>query len=600
MNSTIPDILIPIVPEKFMKVSYLCLRISILLIAGLLTACERANDKMNSIGSDGERQKVKSILLHAGMLNKTHPDSAFLLYSQALKIAGNGRQPGIVPEIFYNLGFIHSGAMNYKTAINFLDTAIILAGKNKDYGLLARSMNELGNIEDALRDTTKAGTFFRMAYKTAMEHQLFKEAAAALANLAIRESDPAKSVLILKEARILVQKSPGSEAELAYIDMNLGFYQVNPDSAIVYLKRADSLARKVNVSEIRMAANNNLAYVFMDKNLNSEAIRCLKENAIPLALSESNFSWLAKIYDTYSDVMKSMGETGKALELQDRAYHYRIKAEEQKAASQTRLLINLLDLKIKENKIIEQEDKSRVMKLRIVLLLVVIVLISVLLISLIIIFHYRNQKKQEEMTIRMLRLDENEKTRISSQLHDLIGPFDALLRQHLATDVQRPHDRAGASESELSDLASKLRQLSHLLNSHKLKGQSLVSLLARLVSSFSIFPGLSVRLDLPDDDTVFPEEITIPVYFISLELLNNAVKHVGIGNVDLKLNFEKKRLYLIYRDDGKGFDIEKAKEEGLGLRNIFDRVSLANGNCTLTSNPGKGTTWTIVIPKGKF
>jgi len=80
------------------------------------------------------------------------------------------------------------------------------------------------------------------------------------------------------------------------------------------------------------------------------------------------------------------------------------------------------------------------------------------------------------------------------------------------------------------------------------------------------------------------------------ELLANAVKYVDKGVIKLNISIEFTSLYILYQDDGPGFDPKKLKQEGLGLLNIIERAKIIGGKSTLESSPGNGTKWRIFIP----
>ena len=76
----------------------------------------------------------------------------------------------------------------------------------------------------------------------------------------------------------------------------------------------------------------------------------------------------------------------------------------------------------------------------------------------------------------------------------------------------------------------------------------------------------------------------------------NAGKHVKSGKVGISISEEYNNLYIIYEDDGPGFDQSSAGLSGLGLMHIFERAKLLNGKAVLDTSPGQGTRWTISVP----
>ena len=106
---------------------------------------------------------------------------------------------------------------------------------------------------------------------------------------------------------------------------------------------------------------------------------------------------------------------------------------------------------------------------------------------------------------------------------------------------------------------------------------------------------LVVNLQLPQDEPELSKDTVNQLYFILHELLMNARKYVKTGKVDISISEELDNLYLLYEDNGPGFDPEGVQLTGLGLLHIFERVKLLNGKAILSSSIGNGTRWTISI-----
>ena len=99
-------------------------------------------------------------------------------------------------------------------------------------------------------------------------------------------------------------------------------------------------------------------------------------------------------------------------------------------------------------------------------------------------------------------------------------------------------------------------------------------------------------------------EIKTTIFRITQELLKNIIKHAEANEVIVQLTIEDDEIILIVEDDGIGFDISK-QHKGIGLQNIQSRTNYINGKLEIESTPGKGSTFTILLPiqnniKGKL
>jgi len=80
------------------------------------------------------------------------------------------------------------------------------------------------------------------------------------------------------------------------------------------------------------------------------------------------------------------------------------------------------------------------------------------------------------------------------------------------------------------------------------------------------------------------------------EALNNAVKHSGATELQLKIRWPGRRLVVVVQDNGRGFDPAKEKSGRNGLVNIAQRMKEMGGSCTVTSQPGQGCRIEFEIP----
>jgi signal transduction histidine kinase len=98
-------------------------------------------------------------------------------------------------------------------------------------------------------------------------------------------------------------------------------------------------------------------------------------------------------------------------------------------------------------------------------------------------------------------------------------------------------------------------------------------------------------------DTPLPAEVSLGLFRVLQEALQNAAKHSGVKHVDVQLRETKDEIQLIIRDLGKGFDLAVAmKGRGLGLISMQERVRVLNGTTVIQSTPMGGTTIDVRVP----
>jgi signal transduction histidine kinase len=86
------------------------------------------------------------------------------------------------------------------------------------------------------------------------------------------------------------------------------------------------------------------------------------------------------------------------------------------------------------------------------------------------------------------------------------------------------------------------------------------------------------------------------LFLVVKEALNNAVRHSGATEVALTIQVVDGKVRVSIRDNGKGFDLSKAKPERNGLTNMTERMNEVGGECRMTSQPGKGCRVELIVP----
>jgi PAS domain S-box-containing protein len=199
---------------------------------------------------------------------------------------------------------------------------------------------------------------------------------------------------------------------------------------------------------------------------------------------------------------------------------------------------------------------------------------------------------------RLLEAQEQERTRISRDLHDDINQRLALLALELEQLRAKPSEvqrRAQELQQRVIDIANDVQSLAHDLHSSKLEYLGVVAGIKSWCREFA--ERQRVEIDLTTDvPGVLPQEIGVVLLRVLQEAVNNAVRHSGIKRIEAQLREDRGEVHLIVRDFGKGFDVEAAKGKGLGLISMRERVRLVNGTIEIESQLKSGTTIHAHVP----
>jgi len=198
---------------------------------------------------------------------------------------------------------------------------------------------------------------------------------------------------------------------------------------------------------------------------------------------------------------------------------------------------------------------------------------------------------------------ETEKLHLARELHDELGAL--MTAAKLDSDwIERKlpeetralvaHRLARLRQSLASGIALK-RRIINDLRPALLFDLGLIEALRVLAGEFNQGDELVLNLDLPDDETLFAEDVALSVFRIVQEALTNIRKYAQAKRVDITLQIQAGVIHLTIADDGVGFDTAQLKLGRQGLAGIKHRV-LAHGGLLTIQSSAAGTTLHVQVP----
>ena len=205
---------------------------------------------------------------------------------------------------------------------------------------------------------------------------------------------------------------------------------------------------------------------------------------------------------------------------------------------------------------------------------------------------------------RLIGAHEEERTRIARELHDDIGQQLALLANNLAQMEKDLPDssvevrnRTHEHLKRLQEISADVQAMSHRLHSSKLRYLGIEAAAKSFCEELAEQHKVEIDFTHPEIPPTVPEEISLCLFRVMQEALQNAVKHSGVRHFEVDLRGASDRIDLTVRDSGLGFDTEGLKNNrGLGLVSMQERVNLSKGTFSIDSRPGRGTTIRVRLP----
>jgi signal transduction histidine kinase/ligand-binding sensor domain-containing protein len=222
------------------------------------------------------------------------------------------------------------------------------------------------------------------------------------------------------------------------------------------------------------------------------------------------------------------------------------------------------------------------------------------------------QAVHQEFAQQLIASQENERRRISAELHDSLGQHLIVIK-NLAYFLSRPktatHDDEEGRQTleeinnEVSLAIDETRTISYNLRPFQLDRLGLSKAIEALIRSISGATDIRFTTSIAAIDESFPEEQRINFYRIVQEAANNIVKHSGAREAEIRVEKTSRGgVTLFIRDNGKGFTPESRNavsgKGGFGLTGIQERATLLGGAVKIHSSPGSGTVLTIDFVRG--
>lgn len=206
----------------------------------------------------------------------------------------------------------------------------------------------------------------------------------------------------------------------------------------------------------------------------------------------------------------------------------------------------------------------------------------------------------------LIEAHEEERTWIARELHDDINQRVALMSVTLGRLIQELPGSAVQARScfeetkqQIRDLGQDIQALSHRLHSSKLDYLGLAAASRSFCRELSERHSVEVDFDSDNVSTNLSKDISLCLFRVLQEALQNAVKYSGVREFQVCLKGASNEVELSVQDLGVGFDPEKAiSGHGLGLTSMKERLKLVDGRLSIDSKPGQGATIHALVPVG--
>jgi two-component system NarL family sensor kinase len=216
-----------------------------------------------------------------------------------------------------------------------------------------------------------------------------------------------------------------------------------------------------------------------------------------------------------------------------------------------------------------------------------------------------SRQELQDLTARLLTAQEEERRRISRDLHDDINQRLAMLvvqveslDNNLPLSAQSCSKELRSIQDRLTELSDDVRHLAYQFHPSILDDLGLTVALQRLVDDCSVRSNIQGTFQGEPAPKSLDQKVSTCLYRIAQEALANVIKHARATSVNVSLSFTSNSVTLDLEDNGVGFDSQRVIDghRGLGLVSMAERVRLVQGTVAIESASPHGTRLRISVP----
>ncbi|MBI5540589.1 MAG: sensor histidine kinase [Bacteroidia bacterium] len=540
--------------------------------------------------------KIRLVYMQFEKGNKIKSEKA--LY-QLLEIAQLEKDYSNILELYNLLGIIKESKNEIKKAAELYYSGLSLSEEKKLEYYQGVFKNNLGLIKLGSGQIKEALSDFYVGLKLAEKGNNKRLANhlklnICLAQILNKESDKAR--VVLNEA-IIYTKNNNLPRELSNIYANTGstfFNNKEYDIANCYYDSSIAILNKNNLlNELSHAYMGKILILFETNNI-TEAEKYLElTNEVIVRTNnleaKSNYCYLLykkefikknyeKSLENYLNYIKIRDSINNNLNnkiIEDLQYNYKVQQKEAELEKEkTRSML----LEISNQK--EKNNKWLVIGIAIIILITIVI------------YYYnrylRKLKEEQEQFSRLLIMNiEQERKRISMDLHDDIGQSLSIIKSKVINNLQ-----SDEIQDELAKVINQTREISRNLYPSNLEKIGLIRAIASLMQDLQSLKTLECSYDIDESVLSLSIDIQTNIFRIVQECVNNTIKHSGASGLKASIKKINDEFVFTYMDNGIGLK-NKRNIGGMGILSIQERAKIINGNVEIEEKNEKGFRLTL-------
>jgi len=507
-----------------------------------------------------------TVLINIGNIYLFHSEfnKALVEYKKAHVILMNhkGRRRGFLASVLTNMGVCYKAMGQRDTAMTFFGNALEIRNKIGPKSSIAGLYDNIGSIKKSQGNYAEALNYYQRALEIRKGIKRPRWLASSYGSIGLLYAEQGKSKL-----------------------------------AIGYLKKAIDIADQNSLVEISMECKRGM----------SQAYQGLGDYKKALA---------------YFVEYRELNDSIHSLRLEEKLNEYKQKYESEK---KDRIIEHLeetqklADLEAEKQKIVNDKQSLVVKALSFAALLLLVILF--------ILHRYfkmkrasdrelfeKNEQINHQKTLKLMKDlemssiksfvegQEKERARIAADLHDRLGTLLSTVRLHFNSLEEVLNQDADAQQSYefamqlLDKSVGEVRAVSHNLSKGVLTQFGLIAAVENMRDAINSAGKIQMQVMNYDVVSRLDPDSEINLFRVIQELITNVIRHAQTNEVIVQFSGGNTNLSVMVEDHGIGFDPKNVKSDGIGMTNLRKRISDINGEMTIESIIGQGTTIVIDVP----
>jgi signal transduction histidine kinase len=198
------------------------------------------------------------------------------------------------------------------------------------------------------------------------------------------------------------------------------------------------------------------------------------------------------------------------------------------------------------------------------------------------------RKQQREFTQKLITSVDQERSRISRDLHDDIGQSLSVVKSKVNLYTKGQLNSLEGIDEEIGQLIDQTRNISHSLHPSYLEKIGLKRSIISLLDKIEKNTGLITSYEIHNEIDALSITTQTQLYRITQESINNSLKHAEAKSIRIMLSKANNEWLFTYQDNGRGFEMNEENGNGIGMQTIKERALKIGGKIQFQSQKGKG------------